>query len=121
MKLLIEPINNRDMPGFYLNRTDDALRLIERAGSDNLYLQADIYHMQVMEGDLARRLEAAAPRIAHIQIADNPGRHEPGTGEINYAFLIPLIDRLGYDGWIGCEYRPTTAETAFGWMSAYRA
>jgi len=121
VKLLIEPINNRDMPGFYLNRTDDALRLIERAGSDNLYLQADIYHMQVMEGDLARRLEAAAPRIAHIQIADNPGRHEPGTGEINYAFLIPLIDRLGYDGWIGCEYRPTTAGTAFGWMSAYRA
>ena len=77
--------------------------------------------MQVMEGDLAQRLEAAGPRIAHIQIADNPGRHELGTGEINYAFLIPRIDRLGYDGWIGCEYRPATAETAFGWMSAYRA
>ena len=77
--------------------------------------------MQVMEGDLARRLEAAAPRIAHIQIVDSPGRHESGTGEINHAFLIPLIDRLGYDGWIGYEYRPPTAETAFGWMSAYGA
>jgi len=76
--------------------------------------------MQVMEGNLARRLETAAPRIGHIQIADDPGRHEPGTSEINYAFLIPLFDRLGYDGWIGCEYCPTTAETAFGWMSAYQ-
>jgi hydroxypyruvate isomerase len=93
-----EPINNRDMPGLYLNRTDEALRLIERVRSHNLYLQAGIYHMEVMEGDLARRLEAAAPRIAHIRIADNPGRREPGTGKINYAFLIPLIDRLGYDG-----------------------
>ena len=106
MKLLIEPINTLDMPGFFLNRSDEALRLIERVGSRNLWLQADIYHMQIMEGDLARRLEAAAPRIAHIQIADNPGRREPGTGEINYGFLLPLIDRLGYDGWVGCEYRP---------------
>ena len=88
VKLLIEPINNRDMPGFYLNRTDEALRLIGCVKSDNLYLQADIYHMQIMEGDLARRLEAAAARIAHIQIADNPGRHEPGTGEINFPFLF---------------------------------
>jgi hydroxypyruvate isomerase len=122
VKLLIEPINSRDMPGFFLNRTDEALRLIARVESDNLYLQADVYHMQVMEGDLARRLEAAAPRIAHVQIADNPGRGEPGTGEINYGFLIPLIDRLGYDGWIGCEYRPaTTTEAGLGWMSAYHA
>ena len=121
MKLLIEPINSRDMPGFFLNRTDEALRLIARVESDNLYLQADVYHMQVMEGDLARRLEAAASRIAHVQIADNPGRGEPGTGEINYGFLIPLIDRLGYDGWIGCEYRPaTTTEAGLGWMSAYQ-
>jgi hydroxypyruvate isomerase len=89
--------------------------------SDNLYLQADIYHMQIMEGDLARRLTADAPRIAHIQIADNPGWHEPGTGEINYSFLLPLSDRLGYDGWVGCEYRPkTTVEAALGWMKPYR-
>jgi len=109
------------MPGLYLNRTDEALRLIERVASDNLHLQADIYHMQVMEGDIARRLEAAMPLIAHIQIADNPGRHEPGAGEINFAFLIPLIDRLGYDGWVGCEYRPaTTVEAGLGWMKPYR-
>ena len=119
VKLLIEPINDRDMPGFFLNRTDEALRLIEKVGAPNLWLQADVYHMQVMEGDLARRLEAAAPRIAHIQIADNPGRREPGTGEINYTFLLPFIDRLGYDGWVGCEYRPTTtAEASLGWMRA---
>ena len=120
VKLLTEPINNRDMPGFYLNRTDEALRLIDRVRSSNLYLQADIYHMQIMEGDLAHRLEAAAPRIAHIQIADNPGRHEPGTGEINFAFLLPLIDRIGYDGWVGCEYRPlTTTEAGLGWLRAF--
>ena len=117
VKLLIEPINNRDMPGFYLNRTDEALRLIGCVKSDNLYLQADIYHMQIMEGDLARRLEAAAARIAHIQIADNPGRHEPGTGEINFPFLFSLIDRIGYRGWVGCEYRPrSTVEAGLGWM-----
>jgi len=121
VKLLIEPINTRDMPGFFLNRSDEALSLIDRVRSDNLYLQADIYHMQVMEGDLAPRLEAAMPAIAHIQIADNPGRHEPGSGEINYAFLLPLIDRLGYRGWVGCEYRPlTTTEAGLGWMAPYR-
>ena len=120
VRLLVEPINTRDMPGFFLNRTDDALRLMDRVGSPNLWLQADVYHMQIMEGDLARRLEAAAPRIAHIQIADNPGRREPGTGEINYRFLLPFIDRLGYDGWIGCEYKPTTSvEAGLGWMSTF--
>ena len=122
VKLLIEPINIRDMPGFFLNRSDQALRLIDRVGSDNLWLQADVYHMQIMEGDLARRLEAAAPRIAHIQIADNPGRREPGTGEINYGFLLPLIDRVGYDGWVGYEYRPTTtAAEGLAWINPYRA
>ena len=118
VKLLIEPINTRDMPGFFLSRSEQALRLMGRVGSGNLYLQADIYHMQVMEGDLARRLEAAMARIAHIQIADNPGRHEPGSGEINYAFLLPLIDRLGYEGWVGCEYRPLrTTEAGLAWMA----
>jgi hydroxypyruvate isomerase len=121
VRLLIEPINRRDMPGFFLNRSAEALRLMKRVGSDNLHLQADIYHMQVMEGDLARRLEEAMPQIAHIQIADNPGRHEPGAGEINYGFLLPLIDRLGYGGWVGCEYRPlTSTEAGLGWMARYR-
>ena len=121
VRLMIEPINNRDMPGFFLDRSDEALRLIGRVNSGNLYLQADVYHMQVMEGDLARRIEAALPRIGHIQIADNPGRHEPGTGEINYSFLIPLIDRLGYQGWVGCEYRPLgETEAGLGWMKPYR-
>jgi hydroxypyruvate isomerase len=121
VKLLIEPINDRDVPGFFLNRTDEALKIIAGVGSDNLWLQADVYHMQIMEGDLARRLERAMPRIAHIQIADNPGRHEPGTGEISYGFLLGLIDRLGYDGWVGCEYRPsTTAEAGLGWIDSYR-
>ena len=109
------------MPGFFLNRSDEALGLISRVRSDNLYLQADIYHMQVMEGDLARRLEAAMPSIAHIQIADNPGRHEPGSGEINYSFLLPLIDRLGYGGWVGCEYRPRAGtRQGLGWFAPYR-
>ncbi len=91
---------------------------MQRVQSDNLHLQADIYHMQVMEGDLARRLEAAMPQIAHIQIADNPGRHEPGSGEINYAFLLRLIDRLGYGGWVGCEYHPlTNAKAGLAWMA----
>jgi hydroxypyruvate isomerase len=121
VKLMIEPISTYEMPGFLLNRSDEALSLMQRVQSDNLYLQADIYHMQLMEGDLARRLEAAMPSIAHIQIADNPGRHEPGSGEINYTFLLPLIDRLGYGGWVGCEYRPeTTTEAGLAWMALYR-
>jgi hydroxypyruvate isomerase len=120
IKLLIEPINTRDMPGFFLSRTDQALRLIEDVGSDNLFIQYDAYHMQIMEGDLARTIEANLPRIAHIQLADNPGRHEPGTGEINYPFLFGFLDKIGYSGWIGCEYKPTTTTDAgLGWMKAY--
>lgn len=120
VKLVTEPINNvHDIPGFILNRTDEALQLMETVKADNLYLQADIYHMQIMEGDLARRLQSGLPRIGHIQIADNPGRHEPGTGEIAYDFLLPFLDRIGYAGWVGCEYRPlTTTEVGLGWMKA---
>ncbi len=122
IKLLIEACNTRDMPGFFLSRTAQAAALIEEVGSDNLFLQYDIYHMQNMEGDLARAIEANLPRIAHIQIADNPGRHEPGTGEINYAFLLGRLDKIGYAGWIGCEYRPlTSTEAGLGWMKAYQA
>jgi hydroxypyruvate isomerase len=122
VKLLMEPINTRDMPGFFLNRTDQAVKLIEDVGSDNLFIQYDAYHMQIMEGDLARTIEAHLPRIAHIQLADNPGRHEPGTGEINYPFLFGFLDKIGYSGWIGCEYKPLTETAAgLGWFAPYRA
>ena len=120
IKLLIEPVNSRDIPGFYLTHSRQALELIDEVGSDNLYLQYDIYHMQVMEGDLARTIEANLARIPHMQLADNPGRNEPGTGEINYPFLFEHIDRLGYQGWIGCEYRPAAATDAgLSWARAY--
>jgi hydroxypyruvate isomerase len=119
IRLLVEPVNTRDIPGFALTRTDQALRLIDEVGSDNLFIQYDIYHMQIMEGDLARTIEANLPRIAHLQLADNPGRHEPGTGEINYPFLFGRLDKIGYRGWIGCEYKPlTTTVEGLGWFSA---
>lgn len=118
IKLLIEPINTLDVPGFFLNRTAKALQLISEVESDNLFVQYDIYHMQIMEGDLARTMQKHLARIAHIQLADNPGRHEPGTGEINYAFLFRHLDAIGYGGWIGCEYKPrTTTEEGLGWLT----
>ena len=120
IKLLVEPINTRDIPGFYLNTTRQALEIIEQVGSDNLFDQYDIYHMQIMEGDLAPTIEANLNKIAHLQLADNPGRHEPGSGEINYLFLFDFIDRLGYDGWIGCEYKPAAGTDAgLGWLKPY--
>jgi hydroxypyruvate isomerase len=122
IKLLIEPINTIDIPGFYLTRTAQAVDIIKDVGSDNLFLQYDIYHMQIMEGDLARTMEKNLKLIAHVQLADNPGRHEPGTGEINYPFLFAHLDRIGYTGWIGCEYKPaTTTEAGLGWFAPYRA
>jgi hydroxypyruvate isomerase len=122
IELLIEPINTRDMPGFFLNGTEQALSLMDAVGSANLFLQYDVYHRQIMQGDLARDIERCLPRTAHIQIADNPGRHEPGTGEINYSFLLAHIERLGYGGWIGCEYHPQ-GDTLEGlsWMARHRA
>jgi len=110
--LLIEPVNTFDIPGFFVNRTDQAIALINETGSDNLKLQYDIYHAQRMEGELGATLSKHIARIGHIQLADNPGRGEPGTGEINYAWLFGHIDTIGYEGWIGCEYKPraTTAE-----------
>jgi len=120
IKLLIEAVNTRDIPGFFLNRTSQALEIIDEVGSDNLYLQYDIYHMQIMEGDLARTIEANLARIPHMQLADNPGRNEPGTGEINYPFLFEALDREGYEGWIGCEYKPkTTTSAGLGWAEHY--
>jgi hydroxypyruvate isomerase len=122
IKLLIEPINTRDIPGFFLTRSAQALGLIEEVGSHNLFVQYDIYHMQIMEGDLARTIETNLSRIAHVQLADNPGRHEPGTGEIAYPFLFGHLDRIGYSGWVGCEYKPLTKTLAgLGWFEAYRS
>lgn len=120
LKLLTEPINTFDIPGFYLNRTEQALRLHDEVGADNLFLQHDLYHMQRMEGELAATLKKNLSRIAHIQIADNPGRNEPGTGEINYKYLFRLLDEIGYSGWIGCEYKPaTTTEAGLGWRATH--
>jgi hydroxypyruvate isomerase len=122
IRLLLEPVNSRDIPGFFVDHTRPALEIIAAAGSDNIMLQYDIYHAQVMEGDLTRTIETELNRIDHIQLADNPGRHEPGTGEINYPFLLRRIDELGYRGWIGCEYKPATTTTAgLTWLAPYQS
>jgi hydroxypyruvate isomerase len=121
LRLLIEPINTYDIPGFFLSGTRQGLEIIDATGSDNLFLQYDIYHMQRMEGELANTIKKNLPRIRHLQLADNPGRNEPGTGEINYGYLFRVIDSLGYDGWIGCEYKPaTTTAAGLSWMDPYR-
>ncbi|MFN4004893.1 MAG: hydroxypyruvate isomerase [Hylemonella sp.] len=119
LKLLIEPINSYDIPGFFLNYTTQAAAILDEVGSDNLYIQYDIYHAQRMEGELAATMQKHLPRIAHIQLADNPGRNEPGTGEIHYPFLFRHLDAIGYQGWIGCEYKPkTTTVEGVGWIKA---
>ena len=106
VKLLIEPINRRDIPGYFLRTQEQAASIIEVVRSDRVGLQFDIYHCQIAQGDVTRRLQAAFPLIAHMQIADVPGRHEPGTGELGWEFLFGRIRELGYEGWIGCEYTP---------------
>jgi hydroxypyruvate isomerase len=119
IRLLIEPINTIDIPGFFLRGTEQAVQIISDVQSDNLFVQYDIYHMQVMEGDIARTLQKHLARIAHVQLADNPGRNEPGTGEINYPFLFRYLDEIGYRGWIGCEYKPkATTSESLGWYLA---
>jgi len=117
LRLLIEPINTYDIPGFYLNHTEQALGLMDAVGADNLFVQYDIYHAQRMEGEICATLSKHIARIAHIQTAANPGRHEPGSGELNDAFVFAHLDKLGYSGWIGCEYKPaTTTEAGLGWL-----
>jgi len=117
---LIEPINFLDMPGFHLNTSRDTMNLLEEVGHDNILLQYDIYHMQRMEGDLINTITKYKDKIGHMQLADNPGRHEPGTGEINFTNLFKAIDDLGYRGWIGCEYIPATdTEAGLGWLKRY--
>ncbi|MDR2838321.1 MAG: hydroxypyruvate isomerase [Azonexus sp.] len=117
----IEPINSRlDMPGYWLDDIDRAARLLDAIGRDNVGLQLDLYHAQIIRGDLARTLETHFARITHIQIADNPGRHEPGTGEIHYPYLFELLDRLGFSGWVGCEYKPLAAtEAGLAWAARW--
>ncbi len=120
IEVLIEPINTRDVPGFFLCHTGQALDIIAEAQEPNLRLQYDVYHMQVMEGDLVATVERSLEHIAHVQIADNPGRHEPGTGEINYPFVFERLDELGYRGWIGCEYRPKAGTVpGLGWFAPF--
>lgn len=122
LKLLIEAINTYDIPGFYLHGTAQAVSILDEVGADNAFVQYDIYHMQRMEGELAATLTKYQSRIGHIQLADNPGRNEPGTGEINYPFLFSHLDRMGYAGWIGCEYKPaTTTEAGLGWRERLTA
>ena len=106
VQLVLEPINTRTVPGFFLTGTRQTIDILDAAGEGNALLQYDVFHMQIMEGDLARTLERLLPRIGHVQIADVPTRHEPGTGEINFAFLLAHLDAVGYDGWVGCEYNP---------------
>ena len=120
IKLLIEPINTRDMPGFFLSTSAQALDIMQEANESNLYLQYDVYHMQMMEGNLADTIGKNLGRIAHVQVADVPGRHEPGTGEINYKFLFQYLDDIGYQGWVGCEYKPLArTEDGLGWLAPY--
>lgn len=120
--VLIEPINTRNMPGYFLNRQDDAHRIREAVGAPNLEVQFDLYHAQIVEGDLAIKLRATIAHVGHIQIAGVPERHEPDEGEVNYPYLLKLIDELGYTGWIGCEYVPRgRTSDGLAWLKRWTA
>lgn len=117
IRLLIEPINHYDIPGFYLNTVEQAVSIIDEVGSNNLFIQYDLYHQQRTRGELIATYERYKPLIAHVQLADNPGRNEPGTGEINYPYVFEALKNAGYKSWIGCEYKPkTTTEEGLGWF-----
>jgi len=120
IQLMIEPINTRSVPGFFLTHSQQAIDVLNAAGEGNAFLQYDCFHMQIMEGDLAATVERLLARIGHVQIADVPGRHEPGTGEINFDFLLAHLDRIGYSGYVGCEYNPRS-DTLEGlsWAKSY--
>ena len=125
--VLIEPINTRDIPGFFLNRQDQAHKVLDDVGISSLKVQMDLYHCQIVEGDLATKLRRYVPtgNVGHIQIAGVPGRHEPDVGEVNYPYLFALLDELAYGGWVGCEYRPRYGVQAGGtsaglaWLRPY--
>jgi len=115
--LLIEPINTRDIPGYFLNTQAEAHAIREQVGAANLKVQMDFYHVQIVEGDVATRLRKHFEHVGHIQIASVPQRHEPDDGELNYRYLLRLLDELGYEGWVGCEYRPRGGtENGLGWL-----
>lgn len=117
--LLIEPINNRDRPNYFLNRVEHAADIVSKVGRPNLRIQFDFYHAQIMGGDLIRRFEAHLPLIGHVQIASVPSRHEPDEGEVNYREIFSVLDGLGYDGWVAAEYRPRArTEDGLGWLKA---
>lgn len=121
VKPVIEPINHRDIPGFFLNTTGEAKAIIEALGPERIGLQFDLYHCQITEGDVTRKARELLPYIAHMQVADTPGRNEPGTGEVRWDFVFDAIDAMGYRGWIGCEYRPKGETLAgLGWWQQYR-
>ncbi|MBJ9241033.1 hydroxypyruvate isomerase [Citrobacter braakii] len=116
--LVLEAINTCDTPGFFVNNTQQVLNILQNVNHPNLRYQYDIYHMQIMEGNIANTITQYKEKIGHIQLADNPGRHEPGTGEINYTWLLNYIDKIGYQGWIGCEYVPsTTTAESLAWFN----
>jgi len=118
--LLVEPVNTYDIPDFFLSTTKDAARLIDEVGAENLKLQCDVYHMQRMEGEITGTIKSNLKSIGHIQIADNPGRHQPGTGEINYRFILNELDQIGYDGFVGLEYAPSAdTVSSFEWIKKY--
>ena len=122
--VLIEPINTRDIPGYFLNRQDEAHAVVAEIGAPNLKVQMDLYHCQIVEGDVAMKLRAYLPggKVGHLQIAGVPERHEPDLGEVNYPYLFDVVDTLGWDGWIGCEYRPAAGTSAgLGWLRRQRA
>jgi hydroxypyruvate isomerase len=124
VEVLIEPINTRDIPGYYLNRQDQAHAVLAAAGEANLKVQMDLYHCQIAEGDVATKMRAYIPggAVAHVQVAGVPDRNEPDTGELNFPYLMTLLDALDYRGWVGCEYRPKQGNAAhatragLGWM-----
>jgi hydroxypyruvate isomerase len=120
IEVLVEPINHFDMPGYFLNYSRQAREILADAARPNLFLQYDIYHMQRMEGELANTIRACLPLIGHMQLADTPGRHEPGSGEINYPYLFGLLDELAYQGWIGCEYLPSSSSAdSLSWLRPF--
>jgi hydroxypyruvate isomerase len=119
-RVVLEPINHRDMPGYFLHTTAQAAALIEKIDRPNVALQLDLYHAQISEGDLEKKIRALAPLTAHVQIAGNPERHEPNVGEVNYDYLLGVLDEIGYAGWVGCEYRPAGDTVAgLGWTKPY--
>lgn len=120
--LMVEPINTRDTPGYVLNKTEQALRILDNVQAENVALQLDLYHRQIMQGDLLATIERLIGKIGHIQIAGVPARNEPDTGEVNYAEVFQRLDQLGYDGWVGCEYLPREDTwSGLGWLESYRS